>query len=369
MVRKVARRGKQRGPAVFIAAIAGNRPHPAGSGGNAFAVLPVQREFEHRQVVLAVLPLTEARADDHGGNGGLIEHPAHGHVRYRNAVPARNPIERRQEALQGLPAARRLDEAKVLHLAPVGDLALRGGGAAQPALRQQAAAKGAVGQQTDVVLHAECGHPGRGPPVQHRKTDLVGNDRQAVPHQQAQMAGVEVGHSQVRDRSFPAEPFEFGHRIDVAGMPELPPVELQQVQAIDTQAFETLPDPGADHIRRHGARRGNPLRKDFRSCRCTFAESAEKAAGDQLGAAIVIRHVECIEPGSGVVGQRIGAGIGIERPAAALHVRDLPEAHHHAGNFETAGQFATLRLHWFNHRLLPGRRAVRCQPITAGAHA
>ena len=299
-----------------------------------------------------MLPLTEARADDHGRDGGLIEHPAHGHVRNRNAVLARNPVERRQQALQGLPAARRLDEAKVLHLAPVGDLALRGSGAAQPALRQQAAAKGAVSQQTDAVLHAEFGHPGRGPPVQHRETDLVGNDRQAVAHQQAQMAGVEVGHSQVRDRSFPLQPFEFGHRIDVAGMLELPPVELQQVQAIDTEALETLPDPGADHIRRHGARPGNPLRKDFRSCRCACVESAEKAAGDQLGAAIVIRHVERIEPGMRVVGQRIGAGIGIQRPAAAFHVRDLPEPDHHAGNIEAAGQFASLRLHWFNHRVL-----------------
>ena len=40
----------------------------------------------------------------------------------------------------------------------------------------------------------------------------------------------------------------------------------------------------------------------------------------------MIRHVETIEAGRRIVGQRIGAALGVERRAAALLVGDLPQA-------------------------------------------
>src|SRR5882724_4359815 len=117
-----------------------------------------------------------------------------------------------EDALERLPAADRRDEALVLHLAPIADLAgLRG---AEPALRQEAAAERAVGQQLDVVRQAEFAHRLAGAAIKKREADLVRDDADAVLDENAQMVGVEIGEAEVTDATFLLQRGELGHGIE-----------------------------------------------------------------------------------------------------------------------------------------------------------
>ena len=68
-----------------------------------------------------------------------------------------------------------------------------------------------------------------GAPVEQRERDLVGGDRNALLHQQAQVVGVEIGDAEMADQPSLAERRKLAHRVDIGGMLEAPPVELQQV--------------------------------------------------------------------------------------------------------------------------------------------
>ena len=53
--------------------------------------------------------------------------------------------------------------------------------------------------------------------------------------------------------------------------------------------------------------------------------AAEQPAGDQFGAAVMVGHVEGVEAGLGIGGQRVGAALGVEQRAALLDIGHLPE--------------------------------------------
>jgi hypothetical protein len=56
-------------------------------------------------------------------------------------------------------------------------------------------------------------------------------------------------------RPVAALPVELEHGVEVAGMPVLPPVELQQVDARDAEAVEPMPDARAHDRPASSARR------------------------------------------------------------------------------------------------------------------
>ncbi len=60
-------------------------------------------------------------ADDNGGHGAAVEHPARRHVGDRDAVLRGDWREGRQEALQAVPATGFVDDQAILDERPVGE--------------------------------------------------------------------------------------------------------------------------------------------------------------------------------------------------------------------------------------------------------
>ncbi len=108
-------------------------------------------------------------------------------------------------------------------------------------------------------------------------------------------------------------------------MLECPPVELQQIDLFDAEPVEPLLHPLADNVGGHRTRRGTPFCEGERAF-SALRIAGEHTAGDDLGAAVVIGHVERIEACFGISLQRVGAAFGIDRLARFLDVGDLPQA-------------------------------------------
>jgi hypothetical protein len=298
----------------------------------------VQGESKECEVVAAMLALAESRADDHRGDRILLEHPARGDVGDRDAVLDGNGLCRREDPLEHPPAADRVDEALVLRLAPVGNVGrLR---SIDPPIAEEAAGQHAVGQELHAGLTADLRHaPGR-PTVEQRKRHLVRDDGNAVFDEQAEMIGVEVRHAEARDATLAAQPVELEHGVEVPGMPVLPPVELQQVDARKPEPLETLADSFANNFLRHRPGKWAPLGE-----RPGLAASGlrEIPADEELGAAVVVGHVERVESRVGVLLEGPAGGIRIEWLAVALHVGDLPETSEHARHLEAGPELDARR--------------------------
>ena len=300
-------------------------------------VLLIERKAEHARVAAAVLAFTQARADDGSAHGRLLEHPAKRDRGNRHPVFAGNRIGGLQNRLEGMPATNGLDEAVVLGLAPVGNggrLAL-----AQPALAQKAAGQRAIGQQLDAFGLAQLAHaPGRAP-VEQRERHLVGCNRDAVAAQQVQVIGVKVGQSQVMDLAALAQLHQACHGIEIARVGVVPPVELHQVDALDSESAAPLIDPRLHARGRHLIGLGAPFGESVCGA---GARLAQKLARDQLGAAVVVGHVEGIEPGLGIVGQVLDRWPDLEQASIALHVGHLPKAGDQSWDVQSGGQIDTV---------------------------
>ena len=185
------------------------------------------------------------------------------------------------------------------------DIGRRRLGRADPALGEEAAGQRAVGQQPHPVLAAERAHLLAGAAVEQREADLVGGDPDAVLHQHAQMIGVEVGDAEMADQALLLQGRQLAHGVEIGRMLEGPPVELQQVDARRRRGGpgcaarrrarpRGVIAPGAGHHLVN--RRGGAF-----ACRARERQP-HAAAGDVLGAAVVVGHVEGVEAGLGIVG-------------------------------------------------------------------
>src|SRR5262249_25546095 len=123
---EIARSGKKWRPAGFITAIAGNAPGVGGRARDPLAGFIVEQKMEDPEFVGAVLALAKAGADDDACHRLLIEHPARCDIGNRCAVLASDLSQDIEKSLQHAPAADPIDEALVLHGAPVADLARLG---------------------------------------------------------------------------------------------------------------------------------------------------------------------------------------------------------------------------------------------------
>jgi hypothetical protein len=100
----------------------------AKAGASRARVLRVQREAEEARLSGAVVAFGQPRADDHGADRRMLQHPARRDVGDGDAVPPGDRRDLAQQALEHGPAAHRADEAAVLHLGPVGDVGSAGSG-------------------------------------------------------------------------------------------------------------------------------------------------------------------------------------------------------------------------------------------------
>jgi len=66
-------------------------------------------------------------------------------------------------------------------------------------------------------------------------------------------------------------------------------------------------------------------------------------ADEDLGAAVVVGHVEHVEPRVGVLAEREGSGVLIEGLAVSLHVGDLPQTSEHPRHLEPGPELDTRR--------------------------
>ena len=141
---------------------------------------------------------------------------------------------------------------------------------------------------------------------------------------------------------------QLGHGVEIGGMLIHPPMELQQVDALESHAGQAALDAGAHDRWRHGAGLGAPFGEGGGRLAAGAGDLAaprqiEEAAGDDLGAAVVIGHVEAVEAGRGIAGHGRGTLVGIEGGAVALHIGDLPEAGDHAADLEIGREANTGR--------------------------
>ena len=164
--------------------------------------------------------------------------------------------------------------------------------------------------------------------------------------QDTQVIGVEIGHPQMGDQPLVLQLHELFHGVDIAGMLVHPPMQLKQVYFLGPEPLEAFLDRGTHGFRRHDARLRAPLGQHARlrvraDIDGALAVALKQAPRDQLGAAVMVRHVEGVETGAGVVRHGIGRLIGLEQVAVPLHIRDLPQAGDNGADFK-AGAKHTL---------------------------
>src|SRR6266481_8644815 len=122
-------------------------------------------------------------------------------------------------------------------------------------------------------------------------------------------------------------------------MLEHPPVELQQIDPLETHAIETSLNAGPHYRCCHRPRFRAPFGEGgwrlAAGCRhIAAAGQIEEASRDDLGAAVMVGHVETVEACPGVIGHGCSGTRGIEGLAASLHIGDLPQPGNDAADLE-----------------------------------
>src|SRR6185503_17763913 len=112
----------------------------------------------HVLVVLAVVGQAQPAPENRASHRWTIEHPADRHGGDAYAVTPRDVVQRRKELLEQLPAAPRVHHLLVF---PEADRVERGAariGLVQKPLRQETAARGAIGKQVNAMFATEGYH-------------------------------------------------------------------------------------------------------------------------------------------------------------------------------------------------------------------
>src|ERR1700747_3304466 len=84
---------------------------------------------------------------------------------------------------------------------------------------------------------------------------MLGYDTEAL--------GIEVGKRQMMDLAFVLQVGEMAESVKVAPVGVIPPMKLQQIEALDTHSRERNRDRVLDDASRHPARVGDPLGEDL----------------------------------------------------------------------------------------------------------
>jgi hypothetical protein len=156
-----------------------------------------------------------------------------------------------------------------------------------------------------------------------------------VLHQQAQVVGIKVRHAEMADAPVLLQRNKLLHGIDVAWVFEHPPMELQEINGLDTEALKALGDTSPHDVCGHRPRRGAPLGESRRTLLLGPSLHAQKTTCDQLRTAVMVSHIEAVKAVAGIVGHGGGCRVTIQEAAIPLHIGHLPKACDQTADLET----------------------------------
>ena len=136
------------------------------------------------------------------------------------------------------------------------------------------------------------------------------------------MGRIEIRDAKLGDQPLLAQTRQFVEGVEPFRMLECPPVELKKVDALDSKPGQPLFHPRPHHVACHRSGWRAPLREGARS---RDATAGQQVAGDDLGAAIMVGHVEGVEPFRGVGGKPVGAGFRVDHLPVLFDIGDLPQ--------------------------------------------
>ena len=143
------------------------------------------------------------------------------------------------------------------------------------------------------------------------------------------MDGVEVGDAQVADPPFGPDLHQVEEAVQPAGVGIAPGMELEHVQPVGSDADERAFDRRLHLPASRDSRLGNPLGEYLH-----FGTPAPHRAGDQLGGAVMVGHVERGEAGVHRWPERAGRVPGVESGAGPLLIGHLPQSGQHPGHLQ-----------------------------------
>ena len=330
---------------VLVAAVADDAVEVARLGQHGLdglQVLRVQGDFEHPGVVGNVLRHPQAGADDDTGDGRAVQDVPDGNVGDADAVFVGDGAEGGQQLLEQAPPAPGVDHLLVLAQTGRVQLCACGLGPAEVAVGQEPAADSAVGQQRAAMLVAERGHGHLRAAVDQGVLHLVGDDPNAVVCDVPHPPGVEIGEGHFSDAPLVPQVGQVGEGVEVALVPIVPPVELQQVKAVYIHAPAGNIDVPLHHLSGHWSRPRHPFGEGLDAGQglgtALCGELPAEFADEVFGGAVVVGKVPGGEPGIDVVEHAPDCGPGFNGPVGA---GNLPHAVQDAADLQVLRQLVT----------------------------
>ena len=106
-------------------------------------------------------------------------------------------------------------------------------------------------------------------------------------------------------------------------------------------------DRGPHVLSRHDPRLRTPLGQKTRFDIRADVDGAlpvplQQASGDQFGAAVVVRHIESVKPGTQIRRHGVGGMFRVEQIPVPLHIGDLPQTGDDGADFKAGAQHTLI---------------------------
>src|SRR4051794_31778606 len=208
---------------------------PRQNAAEKLAILVVEREPEHAEIVLEVFRI--ASAHDGSCDLGSIQHPAGRNRRQAHLVLVADPLAGGQELLEQVPAAEIVDDQLVFRQRAIGERPLRLG-SAEPAPREEAARNRAITEKAHVLRPAQVREGKLRAGIEQRILHLHRDQRYSCLDKRFGVGRIEVRAADLIDLAFRLELAQDESRLDRAGDLVVPPVKLHEVEPVGPQTLQ-----------------------------------------------------------------------------------------------------------------------------------
>lgn len=216
------------------------------------------------------------------------------------------------------------------------------------------------------MLGAERGHPDLGPAVDKGVLNLIRDHPEAMIADDPQPLGVEIGQPEMADLARLLQIGEMVERVEIALIGIIPPMKLQQVEALHAHARQRDADRVFDYASRHAGRPWHPFRKglDLREPRLAVTRDEQPAEGadEILGWAVMIGKVPGREAGVVMGEHRFDGARRIDRTMSA---GDLPHPVQYPADAEIRSKLVSARCGQ-RHLRPPGSELALADPEYIG---